>query len=141
MANPTDIPFTDDNPIAYTISTKQSLNFIPDPPTKVKSKVQTWQHQMLIPFVVAGKLFAFHGPYQGPKMNRKAVGQYFPCFIPTIPSSFNHTKPIDVKFLVSDTTIFPSVPTSDNTAYLAWPNRIQGQRQPQWEKLGIFNVI
>ena len=75
MATPTDIPFTGDNPIAYDISAKQSLNFIQDPPTEMKSKVQTWQHQMLIPFVVAGKLFAFHGPYPGKETHPKTVNR------------------------------------------------------------------
>ena len=125
MANPTDIPFTDDNPIAYTISTKQSLNFILDPPTKVKSKVQTWKHQMLIHFVIARRHFTFHGTYPTQETNPKAVNQYFPYFLPAMPSAFNHTKLINVSFMVSDIAVFSSTPNLGNTAYLSWLDRVQ----------------
>ena len=96
---------------------------------------------MLIPFVVANKLFAFHRPYPTQETHPKTINQYFPCFLPAIPSAFNHTQPIYVRFMVSDIAVFTSIPTLGNTSYLAWLYRVQEQWKSQWEKLGIFDAI
>lgn len=43
---------------------------------------------MLILFVVAERLLAFHGPYPTQEKHPKMVNKYFPCFYPTIPFAF-----------------------------------------------------
>ena len=142
MATASDTLFnTGNNPIAFSVYGKQSLNYVPDPPSKVESKIQALKDQMLAPFVVANRLFSFHEPYQAQETHPKTVNQYFPYFLPATLSAFNHTQPIDNRFMVYDIAIFTSIPTLSNIAYLAWLDRIQEQLKSQWEKLGIFKVI
>lgn len=94
---------------------------------------------MLIPFVFLVKLFVFHGPYPTKEKHPNTANKYFPCFYPTIPSTFQ-IKPIDVRFMAYNSTVFHSMHALAHAKYLAWLDKVQGQRRTQWEKPGIFDV-
>lgn len=57
------------NPLAFTISEEdesKGLQNAPQP-TKNTTNIATWKTHMLIPFLIANKLLALHGPYPKPK--------------------------------------------------------------------------
>lgn len=84
---------------------------------------------MLIPFVVADKLIAFHGPYMDTKMQSKNVQSYFPCFTPAVPPTFEKSGSIDLKFMDPKVKVFRSMPTPGKKEYMVWLNKVKKKRQ------------
>ncbi|CAI8611144.1 unnamed protein product [Vicia faba] len=76
---------------------------------------------MLIPFSIAGKLFAFHRPYPTEENHPQKVNQFLPCFSSTAPLALTLAKPISARFMVSGAHIFCSIPPAKhcNILYLA----------------------
>lgn len=132
---------TGNNPIAFKLTEEESLKPIPQPASTEEAIVNIWQRQMLIHFVVADKLIAFHGLYQDTKMQLKNVQSYFPFFTPTVPSTFEKNNSIDLKFMDPKARVFRSMPTPGNKKYVAWLNKVQNKRQEQWKMAGIFDAI
>lgn len=80
---------------------------------------------MLIPFVVAGKLVAFHGPYPDTKTQPKTVQSHFPSYTPAIPPTFEKDGTIDIKFMNPKAKVFRSMPTPGNKECVAWLNKVK----------------
>lgn len=90
---------TGNNPITLNLTEEEILKPIAQPVSTDEAVVEIWQRQMLIPFVVTDKLFAFHGPYPDTKMQPKNIQTYFPCFTPAVPPTFEKNGSIDLKFM------------------------------------------
>lgn len=67
----------DNHPIPFNLAEKEGLTIVPQPPSNDPSKVETWQQQMLIPFMVVEKLFAFHRPLPDERTQPKKVLKEF----------------------------------------------------------------
>lgn len=129
------------NPIIFNLAGKEGLNIVPQPPSNDPSKVETWQRKMLSPFMVAEKLFSFHGPLLDERTQPKKVQKVFPCFTLVVPGAFEKDGIIDLKFMDPKARVFRSMPTPGNKEYLAWLDRVQNKRQAQWKTVGIFDAI
>lgn len=132
---------TSNNPITFNLAKKEGLTMVPQPPSNNPSKVETWQRQTLIPFMVTEKLLAFHGTLPDERMQPKKVQKVFPCFTLTVPSTFEKDGIIDLKFMDPEARVFQSIPTPDNKEYIAWLDRVQNKRQAQRKIAGIFDAI
>ena len=78
-------PSTGNNPIAFVISEVESTKPIPQPSSRDEAVTANWQRQMLVPFMVADRLFAFLGPLLDDKTQPTKLKEFFPCYPPTIP--------------------------------------------------------
>lgn len=76
---------TGNNLIAFNLAEKESLTIVPQPPSNDSSKVETWQRQILIPFMVAENLPSFHGPLPDERTQPRKVQKKIPCFTLVIP--------------------------------------------------------
>lgn len=90
---------TGNNSIAFNLVEKESLTTVPHPPSNDPSKVETWQRQILIPFIEDEKLLAFHGPLLGERTQPKKVQNFFPFFTPAIPVAFEKGGIINLNFM------------------------------------------
>lgn len=84
---------------------------------------------MLIPFVVATKIIAFHWPYPDTKTQPINVQTHFHGFTPAIPPAFEKHGSIDLKFIDPNTRVFRSMSPLGNKEYVAWLNKVQHKHQ------------
>lgn len=132
---------TGSNPTAFKLSAKESMNRIPQPTSFDEAVVKNWQRQMLIPFVVDNKLYAFHVPFAEPKSSPKAVVAFFPGYKHVATTAFDKFIALDVRFMEAKARVFRSMPTPGNKEYLAWLTKFQQKHQDQWRSAGIFELI
>lgn len=116
---------TGNNLIAFKLTTKESMNHIPQPTSSDEVVVKNWQRQMLIPFVVDRKMFAFHGPLADQKSSPKVVAAFFPGYAPAARPAFDKSVILDLRFMEAKARVFRSMPTPGNKEYLAWLNKVQ----------------
>lgn len=108
-------PFdTRNNPVAFKLTAKESMDCIPQPTSSDEAVMKIWQHQMLIPFVVDRKLVEFHEPLAEPKSSTKFVATFFPGYELAAPPSFDKFGVIDVRFMEAKAKVFRSMPTPGN---------------------------
>lgn len=114
---------------------------IPQPISTGEAVVKIWQRQMLIPFLVVGKLVSFHGPYPETKTQPNTVQSNFPGFTPALPLAFKKDGTIDMNFMDPKARFFRSMPIPGNKEYVAWFNKVQRKCQDQWISVGIIDII
>lgn len=129
------------NPVAFQLTETDNMKPIPQTTSTDEVVVKIWQCQMLIPFVVTGKLVAFHGPYPDNQIQPKTIQTHFSSYTPSLPLAFEKDGTIDIKFMDPKARVFKSMPTPGNKEYVAWLNKVQRKLQDQWRNVGIFDAI
>lgn len=114
------------NQMAFIIPQKedeQRRDFILEPPLS-KEKISNWVKQVLIPFSLSNKLFAFLGAYPTTKSQDGKVKNFFPSFPVTMLSAFEE-RSFHLSFIDKPTGVFRSAPPAPNKEYIAWLDKVQ----------------
>jgi hypothetical protein len=108
---------------------KINHTFINDPPLE-QQKHQIWEYQVLIPYQLAGKTYAFLGPLPNEDDFSDEIKLFFPRRDTWGPRVFDDKTKFDLGFMKQPKRVFRSAPSADsNKPYLEWLDRVKKEKR------------
>jgi hypothetical protein len=99
--------------------------FINDPPLE-QEKRQIWESQVLIPYQLANKTYAFLSPLPNEDDFSDEIKLFFPCRDTCGPRVFDNKTKFNLGFMKQPKSVFRSAPSADsNKPYLEWLDRVE----------------
>lgn len=119
-------PETGKNPLAFTIfpnEDEEVIDYIPEPHSS-DEKTAIREKQVLIPYSIHNKLYAFLGPYPIKRSYVGKVSRFFPGYSTSFPSTFEECT-LNLSFMVKPTCVFRSAPPTLSKEYISWLDKVQ----------------
>jgi len=111
---------------------KGHQSYVPDPPNEDEKRV-ILKSQVLIPFSIKEKTYAFLGPQTSNP----------PSFFSDFPEEkiYAFSESYNLSFLKSPNRVFRSSPPMNKEYYIPWLDRLEKTKGTLWKSLGIYDLI
>jgi hypothetical protein len=103
-------------------------------------KRKIWETQVMFPYSLAGRTYAFGGPLPDAKSKNSAIMEIFPVYKPCCPRTFLNS-PYNFNFIKPPNKVFRSAPYYGNEGYLEWLDRVQVGYGDFWKDAGLYELI
>jgi hypothetical protein len=103
-------------------------------------KRKIWETQVMFPYSLANKTYAFGGPLPDAKSKSSTIMEIFPVYKPCCPRVFLNS-PYNFNFIKPPNKVFRSAPYYGNEGYLEWLYRVQVGYGEFWKDSGIYELI
>jgi hypothetical protein len=114
-------------------------NTVPEPMMNTERR-KIWESQVMFPYSVADKTYAFGGPLPDANSKSAAILNIFPVYKPCEPRAFLDS-PYSFNFLKPPNKVFRSSPYYGNEDYIKWLERVQVGYGEFWKDSGIYELI
>jgi hypothetical protein len=112
---------------------------VPKPHGNEKQK-KIWESSLMIPFSVAGDVYAYGGPLPDNESLLKKVDTIFACY-QTCEPKFFYSKPYNFGFLGKGCNLFMAEPYFGNKKYISWLDRVEKGSSEVWKSYEIYDLI
>ncbi|WJX53648.1 hypothetical protein P8452_39620 [Trifolium repens] len=122
-----------------TVLNKLPPNTVPEPVMNTERR-KIWENQVMFPYTVADRTYAFGGPLPNAKSKTTAILNIFPVHGPCKPRAFIDS-PYNFNFIKPPNKVFRSAPYYGNEEYIKWMDRVQVGYGDFWKDSGIFELL
>jgi hypothetical protein len=109
-------------------------------PVMNSERRRIWETQVMFPYSLADRTFAFGGPLPDAKNKNSTVLSIFPTYEPCKPRAFIDSS-YNFNFIKPPNKVFRYAPYYGNEEYLKWMDRVQVGYGDFWKDSGIYDLI